>query len=123
MHDDEIPPVPPERREHGDEWHREWVRAHVEMAPWDRIPQKHLIDRVLDEPARGWLRHHYAWIASTTHAPDGEPQDDGGIRWERMFRDHATMGAILVRVVLGTDGITIVTAYPVSPWRSRPHPK
>jgi hypothetical protein len=120
MDADDIPPVPAPRIAAGERWRTEWERAHREMAPWRRRPRMHLIDELLRRDERGWLRDQYDWIASTTHMPGGTAQDDGGTRWHRTYFDTATMRTTTVRVVLGTDGTTIATAFPISPWRSSP---
>ena len=88
------------------------------MSLWDRVPHRHLIDRLLYRPDRCWLLHELEWIAATTHMPNGTDQPDGATRWERTHDHPATMSTTLVRVVLGTDGRTIVTAIPIRTWKS-----
>ena len=110
------PPVPPVRRAWGDEWQGEWMRAHVQMAPYGRRPSMHLIDGIviLHPAERGWLRELYDVIASTTLMPGGRGGGNDETCWDRSVTRTDTLRSVLLRVSLGRDGRTIVTAFPTT---------
>ncbi len=96
-----------------DEWNELWERAHRDMAPWDRRPSPHLIDGVLGDPDRCFLRYLFAEIAGTTHMLGGfaHRANVGRLVWVREFVRPDTMETVTVRVVLEHDGVEIVTAF------------
>jgi hypothetical protein len=53
----------------------------------------------------------YQLIAGTTHMPGGTLDANGSTRWRRIVRHPATMRRTNLRVVLGSDGRTVVTAF------------
>jgi hypothetical protein len=113
--DPPIPPVPPSREAWGPEWHALWERAHREMAVWDRVPSRHLIDELLQQRDRGYLHDWFAEIAGTTHMLGGMADTTYPDRriWSRFLPVPATMGPARIRVVLDGDGRTIITAFPI----------
>jgi hypothetical protein len=104
-------PVPESRSNRGPEWAQEWRAAHHAMAPYDRRPDMHLIDQLLDEPDRRWLVGRYAELADMTIAHGGFVQANGRTLWTKRLLDPTTMTLKRVGVVLEPDTHTILTAF------------
>jgi len=92
------------------------------MRAWGRVLSIHLIDQIIRQRERHLIVDWFDWVASTTHLPGEDQQSDGGTRWVRELTQPATMRTAPIRIVLGSDGITIATAFRQGPWKSRRHP-
>lgn len=106
------PPPPNARLDAGNEWLDEWNRAHRIMHPYGRVPSMHLIDDAVFQGARRWINSIYDTIAFSTL--NGRPdwiEEDGVSVWNRRIGHPATLRPIRLRVALGSDERTIVTAF------------
>lgn len=72
----------------------------------------HLIDRLVTHDERSWLRERFDAIALSTHSLDGEEQAHGRVRYRFITWSPVTMGLVTVRVVLESDHVEIMNAFP-----------
>jgi hypothetical protein len=119
MHDEwQPPPVPNVRHDAGSDWHDLWRRAHAEMRPYGRRPSMHLVDQLLQDPAREWLAEHLREIAQSTLAT-AHARRDGYHAFATRITSFATMRRYEVRVILDPEFNEIVTAIPLRRVRRR----
>jgi hypothetical protein len=97
-----------------EEWQRLWRKARWAMAPFERAPHPHLIDRLVEKPRkRGWLEHCFGQVADVTrNEPPDWVQEDDVAGWFRTLPHPATLTKERVRILLKLRTGEVLAAYP-----------